>query len=894
MDKTYEPNNFEDRIYKTWIKNGCFNTEVNPNKKPFVIMMPPPNITGQLHIGHALDLSIQDAVIRYKRMKGFEALYMPGTDHASIATEMKIVEALKQEGVTKQGLGREEFLRRAFLWNDKYGGRIVEQQRRLGLSCDWRRLAFTMDDNRSRAVEAVFVRLYKEGLIYRGEKIINWCPKCKTAISDAEVEFKEKPSHLWHIKYPLAGSSAAADGIVVATTRPETMLGDTAVAVNPRDKRYKHLIGKKLVLPLVGREIPIIADDYVEAEFGSGAVKITPAHDPNDFEIGLRHNLESVQVIGDDGVMNNNAGAYTGLDRAEARKKIVADLQGCGALTRTEDYTHNVGHCYRCDDIIEPAIKKQWFLKMNDLALPAVDAVKSGEIKFVPKRFEKMYLHWMENTRDWCISRQLWWGHRIPVWHCDGCGAEKVFEGTDKAEQAGACNYGFKSKCACGGKLRQDEDVLDTWFSSALWPFATLDWPSDSADLDYFYPGDVLVTAYDIIGFWVSRMIFSGLKHTGQKPFDTVLIHGLVRDSEGKKMSKSSGNGVDPIEAMDKFGADALRISLCAGVAMGGDTKYSAEKLETFRNFLNKLWNASRFVVSNAGAEGFSGELPKKLGLADKWILGRLNAVVAEVTKLMDRFEIGLAATALYEFVWNEFCDWYIEASKISLYSDDLKKRGGTVEVLGYVLCNILKLVHPLAPFITAEIYSNLPVGTGAAAESTAGQNDIMMSEYPVAGKSSKKAVKDFEEVIELIKGIRNLRRELNVSQTKRTAIYIMPVSGCEAKVKAAAEYIQKLALGNQLEVISAKPDGKFATFVGGIAEVFIPMGDLVDFSAEKVRLEKELESLNNEIERAEKMLNNPGFTGRAPANVVAAEREKLVKFKDQKVRLLAGLERLR
>ncbi|MCL2556101.1 MAG: valine--tRNA ligase [Firmicutes bacterium] len=881
MDKTYKPQEFENEIYNNWLENGYFKANVSPPKKPFSILMPPPNITGQLHIGHALDLTIQDALIRYKRMCGFEALYMPGTDHASIATEMKIVDALKDEGIIKQNLGREKFLQRAFLWNDKYGGRIIDQQKKLGLSCDWDKSSFTMDENRSRAVKEVFIRLYNEGLIYRGERIINWCPSCKTAISDAEVEMIDKASHLYHIKYLIKNENKAAlkpleqqESLIIATTRPETMLGDVAVAVNPKDKRYKNLIGKTLILPIYFREIPVIADDYVKQEFGTGAVKITPSHDPNDFEIGLRHKLESIKVIGDDGIMNENAGIYYhGLNRFEARKKIVEKLKDQGLLVKIEDYNNSTPHCYRCSDIIEPAVKKQWFLKMEDLAKPAIEAVKTGKIKFVPKRFEKQYLHWMENTRDWCISRQLWWGHRIPVWYCDVCKLQVLDEGNI-------------NKCKCGGALTQDEDVLDTWFSSALWPFATLNWPSESKDFKYFFPSDVLVTGYDIIGFWVSRMIFSTLKFFKKAPFKTVLIHGIVRDDQGKKMSKSSGNGVDPLGAIDQMGADALRYSLVAGVAMGGDTKYSKEKLETKRNFMNKLWNASRFVMTNVQGFEFEDKISGNLNMADKWILSRLNAVIVNVTKLMDRFEIGLAANELYEFVWNEFCDWYIEAAKVGLNAsnDELKKR--TSSVLVYVLDKILKLVCPIAPFICAKIYKSMPLKQKA--------DDIMISGWPKPLKGAAKATAiEFEKTMELVKGIRNLRQQLNVPQNKRTNILLMPSEGQVSVAKEAAIFIDKLAMGSGVQVIKDKPEGNFAAMVGQLGTVFIAMGDLVDIEAEKIRLKKELLNLLNEIKRAEGMLKNEKFVNSAPFNVVDAEREKLKKFLEQKSKLEENLKNL-
>ncbi|MCL2821847.1 MAG: valine--tRNA ligase [Firmicutes bacterium] len=912
MDKVFTPSSFEDKIYDRWQKNRLFCAKADNSKPPFTIIMPPPNITGKLHIGHALDLSIQDALVRFKRMNGHQVLFMPGTDHASIATEMKIVDALKAEGLTKKSIGRAAFLDKAYLWNDEYGGRIVSQSKRLGLSADWDRSAFTMDKKRKAAVEYVFVKLYDEGLIYRGERMINWCPTCSTAISDAEVEHKETEGSLWYIKYPLldffkdhlkrggegcmggkddggfagelaksfnADSLKAGQYIEIATTRPETMLGDVAVAVSGADTRYKHLIGKDLYLPLAGRKIKIIADSYVEKDFGTGAVKITPSHDPNDFEIGLRHNLPQIKVIGDNGIMNENAGNYQGLTKKQARKKIVEDLKASGFLSKIKDHNHNVGHCYRCDDVVEPSIKKQWFLKMADLAVPAIDAVKSGDINFVPKRFEKIYLHWMQNTRDWCISRQLWWGHRIPIWYCDKCGAEVVVKSEcDQSDCKGKGSDKADKKCKCGERLIQDQDVLDTWFSSALWPFSTLDWPTKSADLDYFYPSNVLVTGYDIIGFWVSRMIFSGLKFMGKKPFDTVLIHGIVRDENGKKMSKSSGNGVDPMDAINQCGADALRLSLVAGVGMGSDTKYSVEKLESFRNFLNKLWNASRFVFSACDGDFKKREIDKKLiGQVDKWILFKLNETVKQVTKLMEKFEIGLAATALYEFVWSEFCDWYIEAAKVDLYGDKSAKKQNTIAVLLFVLDTCLKLIHPIAPFITTEIFDSFKTDSG---------QELMIQQYPKHLKDMAKFktdAEDFEQIMSLIKGIRNLRSQLNVSQTKRTPIQILPSLGYKNQVLEGAVFVQKLGMGSEVKIIEAEPTGHFATFVGLYAKVFINMGDLIDLEQEKSRLNKELIQVKNEIERAEKMLKNEGFLARAPVSVVEQEKEKIKKFITQK-----------
>ena len=867
MNKTYDPKSFEKRIYSKWLEKKYFSARPDPDKKPFTIVMPPPNITGQLHMGHALDGTVQDILTRYKRMKGFEALWLPGTDHASIATEVKIVEKMRKEGLTKEMIGRDGFMKRAYEWKAQYGGRIVEQLREMGYSCDWDRLAFTMDERCSKAVKEVFVRMYEEGLIYRGDRIINWCPCCKTAISDAEVEYETEKGHLWHLKYPIENSDKY---IVVATTRPETMLGDTAVAVNPSDKRYTSLVGKNIVLPLVGRLIPIIADRYVEKAFGTGAVKITPAHDPNDFEVGIRHDLPVIKVMNDDGTMNENAGKSEGMDETEARAAVVADMDKLGLLLKTEDYEHNVGHCYRCYHTIEPMVSKQWFVRMKELAAPAIEAVKKKDIKFLPKRFEKTYLHWMENIRDWCISRQLWWGHRIPVYYCDDCG-----EMTVSREEIKVCPK-------CGKPVRQDEDVLDTWFSSALWPFSTLGWPDKTPDLDYFYPTTVLVTAYDIITFWVSRMIFSGLKQMGEKPFSDVLIHGIVRDGQGRKMSKSLGNGVDPLEVIDEYGADSLRYSLVNGIAAGGDIRYSVDKMESYRNFMNKIWNASRFVLMNCENVKIKNIEDVKLTLADKWILHELNSTVQEVTKNLDKYEVGLAAATLYDFIWSQFCDIYIEMSKTSLYSDDENKRADTVSVLLYVLTSILKLVHPFIPFITEEIYDNLPVKDA---------EDIMISSYPEYTRKHvySKAAGEINAVMKAIKSIRALRKDMNVSQTKKTAIYIVPSDGKEKMLKETAVYIEKLANGN--EIVFGKPEVKSVSVVSDIAEFYIPLGELVDVKKEVERLTKELENTENEITRAQGKLNNAGFVAKAPAQLIENEKAKLQKYIDLKEKIELSIE---
>ena len=867
MNKTYEPKDFEEKIYQKWLEKKYFSAKVNDKKQPFTIVIPPPNITGQLHMGHALNDTIQDSIIRYKRMKGFETLWLPGTDHASIATEVKIVEKMKQEGLSKDDLGREGFLERAYAWKEQYGGRIVEQLKTMGFSCDWDRLAFTMDERCSKAVKEVFIKMYEKGLIYQGDRIINWCPTCCTAISDAEVEYENDKGHLWHVKYKAVDSD---DYIIVATTRPETILGDTAVAVHPSDKRYAHLVGKMLYLPLTDRQIPVVADRYVEKDFGSGAVKITPAHDPNDFEVGVRHNLEVIRIMNDDATMNEKAGKYCGLTREQARKAMVADLKEMGALVEIEDYEHNVGHCYRCHTIIEPLVSKQWFVKMKGLAQPAIEAVKKKEIKFLPKRFEKSYLHWMENIRDWCISRQLWWGHRIPVFYCDKCGAIEVSRDT-----LTVCSK-------CGAPMRQDEDVLDTWFSSALWPFSTLGWPDKTPDLEYFYPTNVLVTAYDIITFWVARMIFSGLEHMKEKPFSDVLIHGIVRDAQGRKMSKSLGNGIDPLEIIDKYGADALRFSLVNGISAGGDVKYSAEKLEGYSNFMNKIWNASRFVLMNCDNVVIKPLEELELTLADKWILTNLDNTVKKVTKFMDKYDVGVAAAELYDFVWSKFCDWYIEMTKPMLYSDDDNKRNSTLNVLLYVLRAILKLLHPFVPFITEEIYDELP---------NKDAEDIMISAYPVAGKRYYKAAADMELVMETIRAIRNMRQQMNVPQTKRTAICVIPNGKNGKLIKKAADYIVKLASGSEL--LYAKPEGKVASLVTEIAQIYIPMGELIDFEKEKERISKEIATCKSEIARANGKLSNQGFVAKAPESLIEAEKAKIVKYTELLEKLTANLKEI-
>lgn len=871
MNKTYDPKAFEERIYSKWLNKKYFHAAPNKNKKPFTIVIPPPNITGQLHIGHALDDTIQDSIIRYKRMKGYEALWLPGTDHASIATEVKIVEKMREEGLDKDSLGRDGFLRRAYEWKDRYGGRIVEQLKKMGFSCDWDRLAFTMDERCSRAVREVFVNYYNKGLIYRGDRIVNWCPECGTAISDAEVEYETEAGKLWHFRYPIAGEKDKY--IVVATTRPETIPGDTAVAVNPSDKRYTALVGKEIELPIFGRRIPIVADRYVDKAFGTGAVKITPAHDPNDFEVGYRHSLPTIRVMNDDATMNENAGKYCGMTREDCRKAIVEDFDKLGLLVKIEDHEHNVGHCYRCHSSIEPIVSKQWFVRMKELAEPAIKAVKSGEISFLPKRFEKNYFFWMNNIRDWCISRQLWWGHRIPVFYCDDCGYV-----TASKEDLTVCPK-------CGKPMRQDEDVLDTWFSSALWPFATLGWPEKNPDLDYFYPTDVLVTGYDIITFWVSRMIFSGLENMGEKPFSEVLIHGIVRDALGRKMSKSLGNGVDPLVLIDKYGADSLRYSLVNGISAGGDIRFSEDKMEGYRNFMNKIWNASRFVLMNCeNAKIKNIDEIKKLTPFDKWILSKLNATTLSVTKFMDKYEVGLAASCLYEFIWNQFCDWYIELSKTALYSDDEEKRSDTASVLVYVLRETLKLVHPIIPFITEEIYDALP---------NRDAEDIMIAPYPEYSRSRnyRKDVVVTEIVMDVIRSIRNLRREMNVSQSRRTAIHIVPKEGMEKVAKKISGYIEKLAGGSSVSF--DEPAGKNASLVTPLGKIFIPMGELIDFDRERERIKAEIAKTDEEIARAEGKLANAGFVAKAPAALIEKEHEKLARYREQRKGLEESLKNL-
>lgn len=853
MDKTYDPK-FEQRIYDMWMKGKYFEAHPNDDKEPFTIMMPPPNITGQLHMGHALNQTTQDIITRFKRMSGYEALWLPGTDHASIATEVKIVDKMRSEGLSKNDVGREGFLERAWEWKAQYGGRIVEQLKRLGTSCDWSKEAFTMDENCSNAVLEAFVKYYKKGLIYRGDRIINWCPHCHTALSDAEVEYREQQSNLWYYKYPVVGED---DAIVIATTRPETMLGDTAVAVNPNDEKMKKYVGKTVQLPLTDRVIPVVADDYCEIGFGTGAVKITPAHDPNDFELGLRHGLEVIQVIGEDGLMNENAGKYRGMDRLTARKAIVDDLTAMGLMVKIEPYAHNVGECYRCGETVEALVSKQWFVKMKPLAEPAIKAVRSKRIEFIPKRFEKTYFNWMENIKDWCISRQLWWGHRIPAYYCDDCG-EMVVSKT----KVDTCPK-------CGGKMHQDEDVLDTWFSSALWPFSTLGFPKKNKDLKYFYPTNVLVTAYDIIFFWVARMIFSGIEFMEEVPFSEVLIHGIVRDAQGRKMSKSLGNGIDPLEIIDKYGADALRFSLASGIAPGSDTRFTEGKIESCRNFVNKLWNAARFVIMNI-KEDDDLSYPTRLNGADKWILTRLNDVIKDVTINLNKYEIGLAAAKLYDFTWSEFCDWYIEMSKGMLYSEDKKQHTHAIAMLTYVLSEILKLLHPFIPFITEEIYSKYaPKGSV-----------LMVQDWPSYNKHKvfRKEEKNFEGLREIVVAIRNLRNEMNVAPSKKISAYI--IAKDEKFMTSAVQYIKKLANVSDVTFIKDKSEvtERVSAIVTHDAELLIPMGELVDEAKEIERINKEIAQTEAEIAKTKGLLSNSGFTSKAPQNLIDKEREKLAK----------------
>ena len=871
LPKVYEPKEVEGRIYQMWEEHGCFEGHRDPDKKPFTIVMPPPNVTGQLHMGHAMDSTLQDILIRFKRMQGYAALWVPGTDHAGIATQIKVEEELrKKEGLSRYDLGREKFLERVWDWKRQYGNRIVEQQKKLGASCDWSRARFTMDEGLSKAVRHVFVSLYNKGLIYKGSRIINWCPHCVTALSDAEVEYQDKPGHLWHIRYPIQGEEGRY--VVVATTRPETMLGDTGVAVNPNDERYQDIVGKKCILPLVGREMPIVADEYVDMEFGTGCVKMTPAHDPNDFEVGLRQHLDTIRVLDDNGKVVEGYGRYSGLDRYEARKAIVADLEEQGYLVKVEDHQHNVGTCYRCHNDVEPLISAQWFVKMEPLAKEALRVVREGEVQFVPERFAKTYTNWMENVHDWCISRQLWWGHQIPAWTCQDCGGLTVSE-TDPTE----CEHCHSHN------IVQEEDVLDTWFSSALWPFSTLGWPEETEDLKYFYPTDVLVTGYDIIFFWVARMIFSGCEHTGKPPFHTVFIHGLVRDDKGRKMSKSLGNGIDPLEMADQYGADALRFNLVTGNSPGNDMRFYTERCEAMRNFANKIWNASRFLMMNLTIDRC--ELPEKLELEDKWILSKLNSVIPQVTENMDRYELGVAAQKVYDFIWDDYCDWYIELTKTRLQGEDEDSKIRAQQVLCYVLTETLKLLHPFMPFITEEIWQALPH-----------EGDyLMLQQWPEhrAGLDFPQEEKAMELIMDAIRGVRARRAEMNVPPSKKAQL---TVSTLERDVfTQGIPFLKRLAYASDVTVVGVADAGSdeamtaqgMVTVTTHAARIFMPLAELVDLEKEKARIQKELDKNRKELDKLETKLQNPGFVNKAPAQVVEAEQERAEKLRA----LIAKLE---
>lgn len=860
LPKVYEPQEVESRVYEMWEKNGCFKDHRDPDKKPFTIVMPPPNVTGQLHMGHAMDSTLQDILIRFKRMQGYAALWVPGTDHAGIATQIKVEEELrKNEGLSRYDLGREKFLERVWDWKNKYGNRIVEQQKKLGASCDWDRARFTMDEGLSKAVRHVFVSLYKKGLIYKGSRIINWCPNCVTALSDAEVEYQDKPGSFWHIRYPIQGEEGRY--VIVATTRPETMLGDTGVAVNPNDERYKDIVGKKCILPLVGREMPIVADEYVDMEFGTGCVKMTPAHDPNDFEVGLRQNLETIRVLDDNGKVVEGYGRYSGMDRYEARKAIVHDLEEGGWLVKVEPHQHNVGTCYRCHSDVEPLISAQWFVKMEPLAKEALRVVNDGEVKFVPDRFSKTYTNWMENVHDWCISRQLWWGHQIPAWTCQECGHITVSE-----EDPTECEH-------CHSKnIKQEEDVLDTWFSSALWPFSTLGWPDEnSEDFKYFFPTDVLVTGYDIIFFWVARMIFSACEHTGKPPFHTVFIHGLVRDDKGRKMSKSLGNGIDPLEMANQYGADALRFNLVTGNSPGNDMRFYTERCEAMRNFANKIWNASRFLMMNLTIE--ECRLPEHLEMEDKWILSKLNSVIPEVTENMEKFELGVAAQKVYDFIWDSYCDWYIELTKARLQGEDEEAKRNAQQVLCYVLTETLKLLHPFMPYITEEIWQALPH-----------QGDyLMLQQWPEyhAELSFPQEEKAMELIMDAIRAVRTRRAEMNVPPSKKAHLTVATQE--QAVFEAGIPFLKRLASASEVEVVpaaEARQEAGQVVIATHVAQISIPLGELVDLEKEKARVQKELDKNRKMLSGLEGKLQNPGFVSKAPANVVEAERERAEKLR--------------
>ena len=874
LEKNYNPSEIEGRLYQKWLDNKYFHAEVNRDKKPFTIVMPPPNITGQLHMGHALDNTLQDILIRFKRMQGYEALWVPGTDHASIATEAKIVEAMRKEGVTKEELGRDAFLKRAWDWKAEYGGRIVSQLKKIGSSADWDRERFTMDEGCSKAVKEVFVNLYNKGQIYKGERIINWCPKCLTSISDAEVEYEDQAGHFWHLRYPLSDGSGY---IQMATTRPETMLGDTAVAVNPDDERYKDMVGKTVILPIVHREIPIIADEYVEMEFGTGVVKITPAHDPNDFEVGLRHNLPVINVMTEDAKIVDDYPKYAGMDRYEAREAIVKDLEAEGALVKIEDYSHNVGTCYRCHTTVEPRVSKQWFVKMKELAEPAIEAVKKGDTRFVPEHFDKTYFHWLEGIKDWCISRQLWWGHRIPAFYCDECGEMVVTK-----EDSAVCPK-------CGKPMRQDPDTLDTWFSSALWPFSTLGWPEKTPELEYFYPTDVLVTGYDIIFFWVVRMMFSGLEHMGEVPFKNVLIHGLVRDSQGRKMSKSLGNGIDPLEVIDKYGADALRLTLVTGNAPGNDMRFYWERVEASRNFANKVWNASRFIMMNLDKAEAKAVSLDELTPADKWILSKLNTLAKDVTENMENFDLGVAVGKIYDFIWEEFCDWYIEMVKPRLYNDEDTTKAAALYTLKTVLIESLKLLHPYMPFITEEIFCNLQDG----------EESIMISNWPVYKEEFSFPVEEnaIETIKEAVRGIRNTRTSMNVAPSRKAKVYVV---SAEESLRSIFENgrVFFAALGYASEVIVQDNkngiDSDAVSVVIPNGTIYMPFAELVDIAKEIERLENEEKRLNGELARVNGMLSNERFVSKAPAAKLQEEKDKLEKYTQMMEQVKERLSHLR
>ena len=869
--KTYNPAEFEDRLYNEWIEKGYFHAEIDKNKKPFTIVIPPPNVTGQLHMGHALDETLQDILIRYKRMQGYSALWVPGTDHAGIATQIKVEEELRvNEGLTRYDLGREKFLERVWDWKEKYGSRIINQLKKIGSSCDWDRERFTMDEGCSKAVKEVFVNLYNKGLIYQGSRIINWCPHCITALSDAEVDHAEQAGHFWHIKYPVKDSD---EFVVIATTRPETLFGDVAVAVNPEDDRYKHIVGKTLVLPLVGREIPVIADEYVDKEFGTGCVKITPAHDPNDFEVGQRHNLEQIKVMNDDATMNAYAGKYEGMDRYDCRKAMIEDLEAQGLLVKIEDHAHNVGQCYRCGTTVEPIISKQWFVKMPPLAGPAIEAVKNDETEFVPEHFEKIYFHWLENIRDWCISRQLWWGHRIPAFYCDDCDEMVVTK-----EDSAVCPK-------CGKPMRQDPDTLDTWFSSALWPFSTLGWPEKTPELEYFYPTSVLVTGYDIIPFWVMRMMFSGIEHMNEVPFDKVFIHGLVRDSKGRKMSKSLGNGIDPLEIIDQYGADALRFNLATGNAPGNDMRFYIERVENGRNFANKIWNASRFTMMNL--EITENKLPpvEDLQLEDKWILSKYNSIVKVVTDNLDKFELGIALSNLYDFIWESFCDWYIELVKPRLF-DKENPTGKTAQyVLTYVLSHTMQLLHPFMPFITEEIWKHLP---------HEGES-IVISQWPEYDEklSFPKEEEDMTLIMDAVSAVRNRRAEMNVVPSKKAKVII--VTNKTDVFENGSAFFVKLASASEVTVQTDKSgiDANAVNIVVPSAEIYLPMSELVDKDKELERLNAEKKKLEGEIKRVEGKLNNQGFVAKAPQKVVDEEKAKGEMYKEMLEKVLENIKNM-